>query len=236
MDWSKVARPVFDYTNCGAKFPWPKSESEHQKLVSSLTALVPSEDWRTIFPYEEKERANRQIRRALAPYLSGPDRKLAADLCSWVVRDWGGIKSGDKKAPGKWSDQVTDYSRSSIDNFVQAMGRRRISSWSKMLAFAAPETEVIYDSRTAVAINCALAHHGMKTGFFMPAGRNPSIIPADRELRRLGLKQEFGYSHYVQLLRQIAASHEDGDILGVEMSLFANAPEVARKFVAASVG
>lgn len=99
------------------------------------------------------------------------------------------------------------------------------------MAFAEPETEAIYDSRTAVALNCCLAKQGIMSGFHMPQGRNKAIVPVYRLLKNIGFKQVYGYKEYLDLLRHMSQHHPDGDIFGVEMALFANAPAVASEFM-----
>lgn len=231
MNWEAVAKPIFNLINQNIDFPWPRSQGSRDRLVRVINDILPDADAELFFPFDEKNKtvANRNIREVLGPYLRGRDRALASRLAVVVVKNWGGITRGHEVLPA-WSDELGDYSRLSIDDFVAKMGTKRIASWSKLLAFAAPQTEAIYDARTAAALNCALFQLGLTTGFFMPPGRNRSIVPACQKLTQLGFKEALGYPEYLSLLRHMAPLHDQGDILAVEMMLFANAPKVAQQF------
>lgn len=232
MQLSSIAAQIYEYVaRPKCKFPWPKSQGRHASLVRSLSLILPADEVSPAFPYSEdnREQANRSIRSLISPLLKGADRQLAANLAVWIVKDWGGIRAGPE-AVRNWSDQLGDFSACSIESFVREKGRTRISSWSKVLAFASPDSEAIYDSRTAVALNCALAKLGHTSGFYMPLGRNAAIVPVYRTFRNLGFRQVYGYLEYVELLKEMAKHHPDGDVLGVEMSLFAKAPTLALNF------
>lgn len=231
MNFSEIARDIYAHIDQGCRFPWPVSRGRHESLINSLSSMLPADQVRSAFPYceDNREQANRTIRSLVSPLLKGSDRRLAADLAVWIVKDWGGIRSKPEAVRG-WSSELGEFSRCSIDKFVHEKGRTRISSWSKVLGFASPGSKAIYDSRTAVALNCALAKLGHASGFYMPLGRNASIVPVYRTFRDLGFRQVYGYNEYIKCLEQMANHHPDGDVLGVEMSLFANAPAVALKF------
>lgn len=229
IDWQPLASDIWNQVNLGCPFPWPKSEKVHGKLVASLSRLLPNEDINAAFGFDDKPIANRNLRRCVSPYLAGGDRETADNLAVWIVREWGGIKSGSETVP-TWSTELGDFSPQSVSAFIDRMGTSRISSWSKLLAFAVPENEAIYDARTAVGLNCALANMGHRAGFHMPIGRNRHIVPAHKKLRASGFSTIYGYREYVSLLRAIAANNKLQDILDVEMSLFASAPAVASKY------
>lgn len=230
MDWDAVAGLVWGYLDPNTEFPWPKSKAERDRILRKLSQIIPQEDLEVAYPYHDKILANQNIRKIISPYLRGQDRVLSAELAVWIVREWGGIKRGSEECR-VWSEELGDYSRRSIDEFTARLGNQRISSWSKLLAFAAPETEAIYDARTAVAINCALYAANITAGFYMPSGRNPNVVPAYKKLKIFGFKQAYGYADYIKLLNSIKAHAGKESILQIEMALFANAPAVARKFV-----
>ena len=154
-------------------------------------------------------------------------------LACWIIKDWGGIKTGLQAIP-EWMETFGDFNEMNITAFIAKSGTKRISSWSKLLAFANHENHAIYDARTSVALNCALRNLGDSRQFYMPDGQNKTIKDARRRLlndvsepRRL-----VGYTDYIELLNTAIACKLSNSILAAEMVLFANAPCVAREFVA----
>jgi hypothetical protein len=196
--------------------------------VKSLSRLLPNEDWNAIYPYTPKAKANRCLRKHVSPYLTGHDDELRASLARWIITDWGGIRRGADKIPG-WSERLGGYSPERVDAFVDEMDNRRVSSWSKMLSFARPNIDAVYDARTAVALNCILFNMGCRDGFHMPFSQSTVIKPV-RTLLAGAIEQRFGYRDYIRLLDMIVETTEASDILQVEMSLFSNAPSIAVAF------
>jgi len=234
IDWKWLAPVIWQQIDRKIEFPWPKSKAARDSSVQSLSLLLPHEDLAAIYPYAPettpKAIANRRLRECVSSYLSPQqERDLRQKIACWIVSDWGGIKRGSDKI-SDWSTKLDDYSPERIDAFVKKMGKHRISSWSKMLAFAQPDTQAIYDARTAVAINCILFNMGYRIGFYMPSGRNKQIEPVRKALYWRIFRECFGYHDYVRLLEAIVETTEASDILEVEMALFANAPMIASAF------
>lgn len=232
MDHKAVAQTISSLTNKGTPFPWPRNEGGRLKIIETLAELLPREDVAKSCLGNSNEAMNRNLRLLISPYLKANDQSLKAALSVWIVKEWGGIKRGTDAIPD-WCNELSDFTDDSMAKFVTRMGTFRISSWSKILAFAAPSTDAIYDARTAVSLNCALHTMGINEGFFMPLGRNKDVNPASVYLKKNKFKEILGYHDYISLLKEMASIDEYEDILDVEMSLFANAPSVANSFLTA---
>lgn len=229
MNWTEVAPKILQIADQGASFPWPRSAGSRDALVRSLSYIIPDQDYDLLYPLDERAVANRNLRQLISPLLRGNDPAVAETLAAWVVRDWGGIRRGVDETR-IWSSELQAYSSEAVAKFIDRMGTRRISSWSKLLAFALPDQHAIYDARTSVAINCALAQIGIDKGFFMPMGRNQTIGPAHMKLALEGFGVSYGYREYIRLLEAMARLSTSSDILAMEMLLFANAPLIAMNY------
>jgi hypothetical protein len=225
-EWNQTARAIWQLVNCGQPYTWKISK----KARSNLHSILRDQDLDIIFRCDDPYQINRNIRKHIGPFLRARDRKMAADLAVWIVSDWGGIRRGVENVRAL-SDALGNYDAKSIAAFLQRQGTTRISSWSKLLAFADPSNHAIYDARTSVTLNCALAQIGHARRFYMPTGRNKQIEPAYKLLKLPVPGPLLEYTDYLNLLRAIAARGGAGDILAAEMALFSNAPAVAVKFI-----
>lgn len=227
-------KSLWDYVDRGEKFPWPRSQKGKEKLSQSIASLISNDEVRSELNMLEKDAFNLRIRELISPKLLEGKADQSAHIGKWIVRDWGGIRNGNE-AISQWVKQLGAFEAENIDKFTNEMGVRRISSWSKILAFSDPVNHAIYDARTAVALNCGLHDLGIDCRFAMPLSQNKAIIAARPLLSPKQHGQEFGYMPYIDLLKAIA--NECGlrnDILKVEMTLFANAPSIAKTFVEAA--
>jgi len=191
--------------------------------------MLPSQSVERVFEGEEVTAINIALRDVLGRILTSEDRAKAATAALWIVRNWGGIKRGVDQIP-IWSAVLGDFSELRIEAFVEARGTARISSWSKLLAFAKPAQHAIYDARTAVALNCVLAQLGDNRRFHMPASQNRKINAARGYLIREPTEEARGYPDYIRLLDSVVASGLADGILQAEMNIFANAPLIASMF------
>lgn len=171
---------------------------------------------------------NIELRRQLSPLLHKASAHELARLADWIVKSWGGIPGGSDGASLQWSMALIGFDDARVAAFTAAQGTQRISSWSKVLAFARPDRDAIYDARTAVALNIALSALGEDQRFHMPVGRNGDIARA-ASVVTLGSDQ-LGYADYVSLLKSIAAS-EGRTLLEVETTIFAVAPTLSKRFM-----
>ena len=222
---------LWDYVDKGEEFPWPRSQKSKEKLSQSISVLINDDRVASELNALDKREFNVKIRKIIAPKLREGQANQSARIARWIVSDWGGIRAGNGSVAG-WTERLGKFDHASIESFVNEMGVNRVSSWSKILAFADPINHAIYDARTAVALNCALHHLEIDWRFSMPVSRNNSMIEARPMLQPKERVNELGYTAYIDLLKSISKACELGDdILNVEMTLFANAPSIARNFV-----
>ncbi len=225
--WScKFLRDLWKQIDQGIPYHWPTGRTAQQRLRNILTEL--RADFFTRWPAEE----NRRLREELAPNLRAGGPK-SLQLACWIIRDWGGIRKLGEATVRRWLAALGDFSERSIGDFVAANNADRISSWSKLLAFSDHEKHAIYDARTSVALNCALRNLGDHRQFYMPFGQNTVINDARRLLKSFpGPTRALGSPDYIELLQRVVACKLSNSILAAEMELFANAPCLARRFIA----
>jgi hypothetical protein len=227
-EWCDVAPAIWQIVNLRQSYPWPVSQSCRDRVA----ALIPHDEWAAIFAVDDWALVNRNLRVTLAPHLSGPDRSHAAAVARWIVRDWGGIRRGPEETINHWSDTFGTYGDVAVSGFIEHQGTYRISSWSKLLAFADHANHAIYDARTAVALNCALAQLNDLRRFHMPASRHAQVGAARGRLLQDPNTEARGYRDYLALLRCFVVCGEGPpNLLEAEMTLFANAPRVAEMCV-----
>lgn len=97
--------------------------------------------------------------------------KLFLEICEWIIKSWGGIKSGELIIDNE-SIKAIEKSTLSFD---------RIASYSKIASFLNPQKSIIYDSRVAYSINwILLSSNDIENEFFpIPEGRNSKLIAFD---------------------------------------------------------
>jgi hypothetical protein len=179
-------------------------------------------------------KVNCALREALSPILrSQIDRRF--DVCSWVVRNWGGIWAIGPCTMNTYAAALGDGNLLGPEIFINnlgdasAVGLPGISSWSKIFAFAHPEHHAIYDSRTAVAINLIVRAKNDQRRFGMPNSRNVRIRPARDKIVSENVRSEWlGYHEYIELLKEMTKNGAPS-ILAAEMALFAAAPRLAER-------
>jgi len=224
-------KSMWDYVNLGEEFPWPRSQKGKVKLSHSIATLIGDDGIQFELNALDKNEFNFRIREMIAPKLQEGKVDQAAHIGNWIVRDWGGIKNGNG-AIAEWVKQLGTFEAENVDKFINEMGVRRVSSWSKILAFSDPVNHAIYDARTAIALNCGLSHLGIDWRFAMPLSQNRRMIAARPMLLPKMRGNERGYIAYVDLLKAMSRACDLGNnILKVEMTLFANAPLIAENFV-----
>lgn len=132
--------------------------------------------------------------------------------------------------------KLGNFDDEKVSEFIDAIGTTRISSWSKLLAFAHSDKYAIYDALTSVALSCAFRRLGDPYRFYMPSGQNDLVTEARLRLLRLDreqdlVAQEIGYREYVELLMAFKACGLAPSVLRAEMTVYANAIEIAREFL-----
>lgn len=168
---------------------------------------------------------------------------LRFDLCKWIIRDWGGIRSNSPQTLQKHFINVT-----SADPDLKFEG---VSSYSKALALRCPAQFAIFDARVVVALNAVQVLAKVRDGLAFPyiAGRNR--VTGDRVNRRgfaydqrfspRSLSQERGweivrrgsaYRTYLDLLEEVVnCSPAAPDLMLLEMSLFSQVEELVQLVV-----
>ena len=209
----------------GIPYAWPPRGA--LRLEDTLLSILPGQRVSEVFAISDKTSFNWKLRELLQPYLVGQDRDLATAVGLWIVCEWGGIRKG-AEAVGGWVNQLGSFNEDQVHNFISQLRMNRIASWSKLLAFANPADHAIYDARTAVALNCALANIDAPFRFVMPVSRNKHIALA-RDFLKRGQHQVLKYPECLELLTALAKQSAGGSRLPVEMTVFANAPKVAER-------
>jgi hypothetical protein len=227
-EWCGVAPALWQNVNVAQPYPWAVGQISRHRLAN----LIPLDEFTLIFGVDDPARINLNLRATIAPHLSGPDRQHAAAVALWIVREWGGIKAGPQQTITDWSGVLGHYADGAVNGFIEHQGNHRVSSWSKLLAFADCGNYAIYDARTAVALNCALALVRDRRRFHMPESQNKRVRDARRVLLQDVNTEPRGYGDYLSLLRCFVAGGGPANLLGAEMTLFANAPKVAEIFIA----
>lgn len=220
-----LVRQLWERVNRRAPFKW----SVGPKTQKSLRALLPSlsDD----FFNGDKEDLNRRLRPALSNAFQSGDAE-AANLASWVVRKWGGISQLKEESLTAWLTVLGDFSSNRVASFIEINGTNRISSWSKILAFVDYKNHAVYDSRTSVALNCALQTLQYPDRFAMPESRNKVVAPARKRLMaQPDIGRQLGYLEYLEFLRAVVACDLANSLLDAEMVLFQNAKVVAAKYL-----
>lgn len=212
----------------------------------TLKGIISDADIKSLYSITDSADANRRMREILSPYLRDRavqrptqrhiyDEKAAA-LATWIVKEWGGIKVGFEAIPD-WTAELDNYSDEAVQAFVAKRQNSRVSSWSKILAFADAENHAIYDARTSVALNVVLSNLESRYRFYMPSTQN-SDLPATMKIVKKDMDRIWkrrknvyrGYDDYIRLLKAIVAYTDARDILEVEMTLFANGPSLATEY------
>jgi hypothetical protein len=171
--------------------------------------------------------ANMRFRRALsAAWQERPADR--ANIERWYVATWGGIRTNREKT------LVTYAASSEVD--LLARGIAGVASWSKILVIRRPERFAIYDARVGAALNALQIARGFEPPFLFP------LIPSRNRMIRTYQAEEASmasaaarvpgkraYRAYLDLISSVAEKLNLGMLDPVEMTLFANAEQLARQ-------
>ena len=235
MAWMEDEGAVTQFWHAvGPRKPWEWGLPSNRKL---LAAIVGSDVAGHVYEISDPVEKIWKPRDILSPFLVGGDVKVRERLAHWIVFHWGGIHSGDESVYSDWLERLGDFSQERVFEFVRQQRADRISSWSKILSFAAYNLYPIYDSRTAVSVNVALAKIRGRTFLAMPTPQNTKLPDAIerldkvRERRGVWTSLSWTYLPYLFLLRQLVHFGLVGSILEAETRLFANAEELAEEWI-----
>lgn len=173
-----------------------------------------------------------QLRGLVSASMKFGDERKAVELARWIVKDWGGISTGTE-AISDWWQSLEPFDDTSVLNFIHVNQTKRISSWSKILAFVDFERFTIYDSRTAVALNSAMVLSGVKPCFYMPPCRPRSRNDMMRVIKGRSQELSSGYLEYQFALKRFVELGFVDNILDAERRIFAGADNTVRNMMSA---
>jgi hypothetical protein len=225
-EWRSLAPQLWDIIP-HVTYDWKISSAAEAKLGTLVT--YDSSRFAGMSPIER----NQALRDLIAPRLASADISDLYLLSAWIIRDWGGITGrprGDKQDPLlAWAKGLVGFAPATVEGFLVERGLERVSSWSKLLAFADSDRYAIYDTRVAVTLNIALRAVGERRQFHLPTGRNDVVARAAAALG--SVKRPLGYLDYLSALRALV-SERGQTFLSAETTLFAAAPHLAEKLMA----
>lgn len=225
--WDDLGPRLWDVIPKSEPYIWDRlTKTAEERLVDLIPNFVPMPERLSSLD------RNYELRRQIAPALVTAGSAKMAPLARWIIAEWGGIRGGSK-VPGrdpipKWTSALTGFSAHAVDVFIDGQKNERISSWSKVLAFARPDDEAIYDARIAVALNVGLRALDSSQRFHMPVGRNGPVARAAAVLT--GRAQSMGYRDYRAFLRSVRTAR-GVSLLEAETTIFANAPKLCGDFM-----
>jgi hypothetical protein len=220
-EWAPLPEKFWAHIDRGQQFDYNVTQAAR----SSLQRYVHDQDHKSIFEDENPSVVNHKLRTVLKPYLHDPS--TLQPLARWIVSDWGGIRRGLDAIP-LWLKDLDNFSAAATLAFASRYGTERVSSWSKILAFALPDDYAVYDARVAAALNCGLASINDDRWFKVPPSQSTVINEWASSRNDLNVKRKRGYLDYMEIVRGRAESDKSKSILGLEMMLFSNAPILVR--------
>lgn len=138
IDWKVLGPKLWDALPKTTPYDWPGINSNQEK---SLRALFPG--FESISPDLSALDHNRALRRQIAPVLIAARGADVGPLARWIIVSWGGIQGGSQvegRDPiPRWAQALAGFTPQAISAFHNQQGVERISSWSKITAFARPE-------------------------------------------------------------------------------------------------
>ncbi len=125
--------------------------------------------------YDKTITAKEIVKKKLFSDISDDDKKK---YVLWIIKDWGGIKTVNKKTI---FESIKEKEKNKSNNKV-SFDCKSIASWSKYFAFKYPEEYAIYDARVIYSLNWLLFLNN--SDFFFPSqnGRNSLMKALDYEL------------------------------------------------------
>jgi hypothetical protein len=205
----------------GAQYSWRLGAAAE----TTLAKLVAPGDLTRIMGRNDAFARREALKIALRPALTGHEAHKREEAAAWIIREWGGIRRLGEGTLRCWLDRLGRFQPECISAFIDAEGMLRISSWSKLLAFASDDY-AIYDARVALACTLALRDNGIRDAFFpIPAGRNRVVAAALARLPTTG--RPLSYRDYLTLLRRFVAGRLAPSIAAAEAHIFANAVPMA---------
>lgn len=223
-----IQQETMDFQNQKWKLP------ENRKLLEGLVGQVETDK---LYAITDTKEQNIYLRKLLVAPLKDEDHTKRYRAIHWVVVNWGKIIKGKRQDLEDWVAELQNYDATTVESFIEKHGKNRISSWSKVLAFADSSKYAIYDTRVAMSLNMIFEKAGYSQRFFMPQSRSDELNDLFKNVRASIAKRYKGkrvkyllYPDYMQLLRSFVEKYPSTNILDLEMRLFANSGRLAKEY------
>lgn len=167
----KIAEKLQNYESPDALariYKWPLPELPNELRDGFNEILQKSSNGEILSSYGKTIK----LRALLEEYLKGCNAENKKTTYEWIVKYWGGIKTGkDVNLTTSIAGAIKAH-----DEDSRKFTFSRIASWSKALAFQYPERRAIYDVRVIYSLNWLLLKAEYEGKFFpSPSGRNSLI-------------------------------------------------------------
>ena len=209
---------------------------EVPKNKKPLTDLIGKDETDRLYAITDDKAQNVHLRTLLVNPLKDKNQDKRVQAINWIVVRWGRIPAGSKNLI-PWVDEFKDYDDKTVESFINKLKKDRVSSWSKILAFADSTKYAIFDTRVAMSLNMILEKTNYSDRFFMPSSRDEELNGLFKNVRDyVGKLYEnknpkyLDYFDYLDLLRAIVEKKPKTNILDVEMRLFANSKRLAIEY------
>lgn len=228
--WLDFYPAIIENIELGEEFVWPE-ESSRAELSRTLSDFMPQSDVDHIFGGTNGwDRMDRLRQRIKIELLNAPQERATA-LCTWIVRNWGGIYTGNDNIP-KWVEEWQGFHRGKVHDFINKEKYERIASWSKILSFAFPERYAVYDARNAAALDCIFAKIRLGRRFPITGTQNTHVNRVHKYLdKKRYAPVDLTYHDYLVLLHGYATLRFGGNLMRAEMTLFANSINIIRRYL-----
>lgn len=198
---------------CKANYKWHLPEPRCDGCCSELKAINEFA--------KDKSREGKDAAQLIAfrqkfaeVWNSGVSQTIKERLATYVIADWGGIRSNSPKTIERYVRQSTDYK--SLTKSMVGM-----ASKSKILAAVDPVNCFVYDSWVCYGLNRFIENNIEKPDFYFPRiiGRNKKI--KEYRVKSVRTKKRLCYQDYCDLIKRIAEMIQKEDELQlIEMTIF----------------
>lgn len=218
--WAALAPELWDALP-RVTYDWQRASQNLEEKLQSLFPPGPISE-----PLDPVER-NLALRKRIALKLASAGVEELYPLFVGIVRGWGRIGGGKKGKDDPlraWAQELEGFAPETVKRFLDKWGVERVSSWSKILAFADSERYAIYDTRVALTLNIGLRAIGDCRQFHLPVSRSKLVFRASAVLGTVD--RPLGYLDYLAFLRAVVSQRAE-TLLSAETALFAAAPPLA---------
>lgn len=218
---------ISDYDN--QKWELPKKRE-------LLEEVIGEKETDKLYAINDTIEQNVHLRTLLTEPLKNKDNAKRIKAMDWIVVDWGGIRRGSK-AHNDWVLLLQDYDDAAVTKFIETRKNTRVSSWSKILAFADSTKYAIFDSRVSISLNTIFDKIGYNPRFHMPQPQSDELKNLFMDVKGFVGERSNGkrpvyldYFDYLTLLKLLVVKYPSSNILDLEMCLFANSKRLAIEY------